>query len=138
MKFLCVSCNQQMKLLETRSSDQEGSLSVVFGCPGCSTEICMMTNPAETQVVGSLGVRLGNGTSEPSKCPFSGVVSQLESTGTVGSGLEWTEEAHQRLQNIPEFVRPMAREGIEGFARSQGYRQIDVRVLEEAREKFGM
>jgi hypothetical protein len=35
-------------------------------------------------------------------------------------------------------VRPMARSGIERFAEESGYREIDLKVLDEARARFGM
>ncbi len=43
-----------------------------------------------------------------------------------------------RLANIPEFVRPMARMGIEKFARERGALEVDEEVLDAAREFFGM
>ncbi len=58
MKFLCVSCDEPMKLAEARPPER-GSLTVVYRCPHCSHEIAMLTNPYETQVVGSLGVEIG-------------------------------------------------------------------------------
>jgi hypothetical protein len=50
----------------------------------------------------------------------------------------WTAAALARLEGIPDFVRPMARQGIEHYARSNGYAEIDERVLDEARQRFGM
>ena len=40
--------------------------------------------------------------------------------------------------NIPEFVRPMARTGIEKFAQRERRTEVDERVLDEARDHFGM
>ena len=60
MKFLCVSCDEPMKLIEAKPPER-GSLSVVYRCPTCENEIAMLTNPFETQVVGSLGVNIGDG-----------------------------------------------------------------------------
>ncbi|HSL81729.1 MAG TPA: PCP reductase family protein [Thermoanaerobaculia bacterium] len=39
---------------------------------------------------------------------------------------------------MPDFVRPMARQGIEHYAKSSGYAEIDERVPDEARQRFGM
>ncbi|TDI98863.1 MAG: protochlorophyllide oxidoreductase [Deltaproteobacteria bacterium] len=50
----------------------------------------------------------------------------------------WTPEATERLANIPEFARPMAKAGIEKFAKDRGLAQIDVEVLEQAKNFFGM
>ena len=139
MKFLCVSCDEAMKLIRA-DPPEHGSLTVVYQCPKCASEFAMLTNPYETQVVGSLGVKVG---AEPgageSKCPFTGVV-QDAGAGLDGStaGLSWTSEASSRLLNIPEFARPMAKTGIEKFATERGFAEIDAQVLEQARGFFGM
>ena len=52
--------------------------------------------------------------------------------------VRWTAAAEARLANIPEFVRPMARTGIEKFARERGTLEMDEMVLDEARDFFGM
>jgi hypothetical protein len=52
--------------------------------------------------------------------------------------VRWTPAAEARLANIPEFVRPMARTGIERFAREQGALEVDEKILDDAREFFGM
>ncbi|MEE2663491.1 MAG: PCP reductase family protein [Myxococcota bacterium] len=139
MKFLCVSCDEAMKLIRT-DPPERGSLTVVYQCPKCASEFAMLTNPYETQVVGSLGVKVdANGGAGESKCPFTGVVQDL-GVGVAGStnGLSWTSEASSSLLNIPEFARPMAKTGIEKFATERGFAQIDAQVLAEARNFFGM
>jgi hypothetical protein len=50
----------------------------------------------------------------------------------------WTAAAEARLANIPEFVRPMARTGIERFARERGSVEVDETILDAAKEFFGM
>jgi hypothetical protein len=52
--------------------------------------------------------------------------------------VRWTSGAEARLANIPEFVRPMARTGIEKFARDKGAVEVDEKILDDAREFFGM
>jgi hypothetical protein len=52
--------------------------------------------------------------------------------------IRWTPGAEARLANIPAFVRPMARTGIERFARERGASVVDEQVLDAAREFFGM
>ena len=59
MKFLCVKCDEPMKIQKTRGPDEAGSLSVLVVCPKCSQEFAMLTNSFETQLVGSLGVKIG-------------------------------------------------------------------------------
>ena len=161
MKFLCVPCDSPMKL-QAVGSPQGGSLSVVYSCPECGYEMAMLTNPYETQVVQSLGVRIGPdaaaapaavagtgaaGTSNG--CPFTAMLpGQARDSGpdARGSGLgardsvpiRWTEAAEARLANIPSFVRPMARTGIETFARERGAIEVDEQILDAAKDFFGM
>ena len=157
MKFLCVPCDTQMKL-QTVAPPDRGSLSVVYSCPECGYEMAMLTNAYETQVVQSLGVRIGpdaNTTTSGGlraegasaslaeasakaggKCPFGAMVPAAEAG--VESAIRWTAAAEARLMNIPEFVRPMARTGIEKFARERGALEVDEKILDDAREFFGM
>src|ERR1700752_2609189 len=116
MKFLCVPCDSPMKL-QTVAPPDRGSLSVVYACPECGYEIAMLTNAYETQVVQSLGVRIGPdasaATTAAGKCPFPGMIASAESAGDARAddpvSVRWTAGAEARLQNIPEFVRPMAK-----------------------------
>ena len=141
MKFLCVSCDEAMKLMNVDPPEQ-GSLTIVYRCPNCAHEIAMLTNPYETQMVGSLGVNIGSepaDTEGASKCPFSSVVQGMASSGEdSGAEFPWTPEAITRLGNIPEFARPMAKVGIEKFAQDNGLAEIDAQVLEQAKDFFGM
>src|SRR3954453_7389207 len=87
MKFLCGPCDSPMKL-QSVGPPEGGSLSVVYSCPECGYEMAMLTNPFETQLVQSLGVRIGpeaggqqtSGSASPSsgKCPFPGMVGAME------------------------------------------------------------
>lgn len=147
MKFLCIACDEPMKLQSVDDSGG-GSLSVLYGCPTCDAGFAMLTNPLETEMVQSLGVKIGPAAAGgdmaeaargAGKCPFSGVVREMEETATARPvGPIWTATALARLEGIPEFVRPMARQGIEHYAQSNGYAEIDEQVLEEARTRFGM
>ena len=184
MKFLCVPCDSPMKL-QSVGPPERGSLSVVYSCPECGYEMAMLTNAYETQIVQSLGVRIGPSTAlgaGPStgeasaeaggKCPFSAMIPSTppegsrdlalanerervshangsgpwapESERAGGSGgakppgLSWTAAAEARLANIPEFVRPMARTGIERFAQERGAVEVDDNILDAARDFFGM
>jgi hypothetical protein len=137
MKFLCVLCDQAMKLVEVAPPDR-GALSVVYECPECANRIAMLTNPMETQLVQSLGVQIGPaGAAGEAKCPFSGMIGAAEPAADAGD-VAWTARALERLEKVPEFVRPMARAGIERYAREHGLRQVDEQVLDRARDFFGM
>lgn len=154
MKFLCVPCDTPMRLRNVEPPER-GSLAVVYSCPACGYEMAMLTNSYETQVVQSLGVRIGPKDGEglaadagrpapdaarlaaESGCPFAAMVpgaTAAPQATTIG----WTAAAEARLANIPSFVRPMARVGIEQFARERGVAQVDETILDAARDHFGM
>jgi hypothetical protein len=128
MKFLCLQCDEAMKLTEAVPPDGSGSMGATFRCPQCGQGVAMLTNQWETDVVQSLGVRIGP--ARESKCPFPGVAERMTATP---DGLPWTPGALERLERIPEMVRPMARMGIEQFARTAGKPVVDEAVLEQAR-----
>ena len=148
MKFLCVPCDSPMKL-QSVAPPERGSLSVVYSCPECGYEMAMLTNAYETQLVQSLGVRIGpanaaegSAAGTGGKCPFSAMIPGAEATqpGQAGEPIpvRWTAAAEARLANIPEFVRPMAKTGIETFARERGAGEVNEEILDAAREFFGM
>jgi Proto-chlorophyllide reductase 57 kD subunit len=141
MKFLCVPCDSPMKL-QSVGPPERGSLSVVYSCPECGYEMAMLTNAYETQVVQSLGVRIGPAEASAeagSRCPFTGMIPAAEGSQSVEPiPVRWTSAAEARLANIPEFVRPMARTGIERFARERGALEVDEKILDAARDFFGM
>jgi hypothetical protein len=132
--------------LQSVGPPEGGSLSVVYACPECGYEMAMLTNAYETQVVQSLGVRIGPEAGASSTaggtCPFSAMISGREQAGPSQPGepipIRWTAAAEARLANIPAFVRPMAKTGIEQFARDKGTVEVDENILDEARDFFGM
>ena len=155
MKFLCVPCDSPMKL-QTVGPPERGSLSIVYSCPECGYEIAMLTNAYETQAVQSLGVRIGPERSpaeasasaqgaaaraEAGGCPFAAMIPGTEEAQrgqAADPPVRWTAAAEARLANVPAFVRPMAKAGIERYARDNGCLEVDEKILEAAREFFGM
>lgn len=165
MKFLCVGCDEAMQLKRTAGPD-EGSMSVIFGCPACGRETAMLTNAMETQMVHSLGVKIGGrsvpaepmetvrnalaqghgttlaGTEESagevtgSKCPFTGIVSDAYAQNE--SEIVWTPEAEARIARVPAFAQAMVRKGVEMHAREYGFSEIDEAVIDEVKDRFGM
>ena len=138
MKFLCVPCDSPMKL-QSVAPPERGSLSIVYACPECGYEMAMLTNAYETQVVQSLGVRVGpQAEAAGGKCPFPAMVPGTETASDQPVPVRWTAAAEARLANIPEFVRPMAKTGIERFARERGAFEVDEKILDAAKDFFGM
>jgi hypothetical protein len=166
MKFLCIACDEAMRLASTTGPD-EGSLTVTFACPACGHRVAMLTNPWETQMVQTLGVKVGGRTAsaapfeqvraslagqrdgafveEPSAapagasdgpgCPFA---AMIPATDPAAPAVAWTPEAQARADRIPAFIRPMARQAIERFARERGHGTITDAVMDEARVFMGM
>ena len=67
MKFVCIECDEPMKFAKNDGLDDDGSLSVNFICPSCEWGVTLLTNPQETQMVRSLGVKIGGSVVPPSR-----------------------------------------------------------------------
>ena len=51
--------------------------------------------------------------------------------------LPWTDEAKERLSNVPSFVRGMAIRGAEKYANENGFKEVTPEVMKAARENMG-
>jgi hypothetical protein len=60
----------------------------------------------------------------------------MDDSKTDSNGVAWSPEAEKRLENIPDFIRPMARREIERLAKERGASTITAQVMDEAKEKF--
>ncbi len=191
MKFVCLNCETYMNF-EKVEKPGEGSLGVIFGCPSCGAKFSMVTNPGETQMVASLGVKLGGrpAAAEPfemtrgtlkdealagsgamaaylnekiqggqpsasatpaapagkegektgSGCPFSAMVAEMGLTssgkpqnGGGASDLTWTPDAKEKLDRLPSFVKPMVQGSVEAYARKHGYKSITLQVMDDSK-----
>jgi hypothetical protein len=130
MKFLCIECDEPMKLAESTPPADGAGFTATFRCPRCGRGIAMLTNAWETEAVASLGVKLANG--RESRCPVGAMLAGRPDA-EAPEGLTWTAGALVRLDRIPEMVRPMARESIERFAKGQGRGVVDEALLDQAR-----
>ena len=189
MKFVCLNCETYMTF-EKVEKPAEGSLGVFFACPSCSAKFSMVTNPGETQMVSSLGVKLGGRTEAaqpfemtrgtlkdealagsgqmaaylnekiqagkpaapaagvtasaetPAKegekaggCPFSAMVAQMGLTSSQPgtSDFTWTPDAKEKLDRLPSFVKPMVQSSIEAYARKNGLTTITWQVMDDSK-----
>ena len=190
MKFVCLNCETYMNF-EKVEKPGEGTLGVFFGCPSCNAKFSMVTNPGETQMVSSLGVKLGGRTVEaepfemtkgtlkteatpapgqmaaylnekiqggqlavsaaaasPAKapekasgCPFSAMVAEMGLTnsgkpangGSAVSEFTWTPDAKEKLDRLPAFVKPMVQGSVESYARKQGFKTISLQVMDDSK-----
>ena len=162
MKFLCVNCDEPMALRDV-GGPLDGTMSIVYACPNCTREIAMLTNQSETQLVRSLGVKIGGrkdtampmetlrtklaaqreelealepSASEP-KCPFTGMVSDAFAQ-SANEGLTWSTAALARMGAIPPFVQPMVKKNVEDYAREKGYAEVTESVLDEVKGHLAM
>jgi hypothetical protein len=143
--------------LQSVAPPESGSLSVVYSCPECGYEMAMLTNPYETQLVQSLGVRIGPGvdasnvasasggtSTSGGKCPFPAMMPATEADeaqrlqADEAVAVRWTSAAEKRLANIPASVRPMATTRLAHFARERGALEVNETILDAAKDFFGM
>ncbi len=106
MKFVCLNCETYMNF-EKVEKPGEGTLGVFFGCPSCNAKFSMVTNPGETQMVSSLGVKLGGRTVAAE--PFEMTRGTLKDEATAGAG-QMTEYLNEKIQGgQPAAVAPSPR-----------------------------
>jgi len=150
MKFLCVPCDQVMAFAE-RELPGDGTLTAVFTCPGCGREMALLTNPMETRLVSGLGIEIG-GRTVPAQ-PMELVRSSLATGGgaafadaapetadrpaTPGT-VAWSDDARERLANVPAFVRGMVKRIYGEYAVERGIAEITPQVMDQARTDLGL
>jgi len=69
---------------------------------------------------------------------FKAITLQVmdDSKNDSPNGMTWSREAEQRLENIPDFIRPMARKEIERLAKERGVATITAQVMDDVKDKF--
>jgi hypothetical protein len=151
MKFLCVECDEQM-IFEERQLPGDGTLAAAFRCPECERVVAMLTNPMETQLVSSLGIKIGG--REVPEQPLELVRSDLkggredafvdaepaavEKVATGSPGVVWSLAAVERLESVPKFVRGMVKRIYTDYAQENGISQITPDVMDRARSDLGL
>ena len=99
--------------------------------PGCAREAGKIPSFVQPMVKSSVETYAR-------KNGFTTVTLQVmdDSKNSSTEGIHWTPEAQQRLDNIPDFIRPMARREIERLVKERGGSEITAELMEEAKEKF--
>ncbi len=155
MKFLCLECDNIMEFA-ARQIPGDGTLAAVFKCGSCDREVAMLTNPMETQLVSSMGVKIG-GREVPAQ-PMELARTSLEGgrddafvlsediplpsgesapEATPGR-IVWTSEAAGRLERVPSFVRGMVKRIYTDWARERGVSEITPETMDRARSELGL
>jgi hypothetical protein len=147
MKFLCVECDRQM-VFEERQVPGDGTLAAAFRCPTCGRVVAMLTNPMETQLVASLGVKIGGATLPPQPLETvrgmvaTGKDDAFEDAGGPADrrteGPRWSPEAQERLARVPGFVRGMVKRIYADYARERRIPEITPAVMDTARTELGL
>lgn len=146
MKFLCIACDQQMTF-EERAVPGDGTFAAAFRCPTCGHRVAMLANPMETQLVGSLGVRIGGRTlaEEPLELVRSSVLGRedafeepAEPAGRSGGRPQWSAAAEERLARVPGFVRGMVKKIYNDYAMERDIRELTPEVMDRARVELGL
>ena len=102
-----------------------------------------LTNKVETEFVGKIGVEAG-GPSDIAETPFGSLASALAQgkeelkRGTTEDDIKWTDEAKERINRVPFFVRGMAKKTVVNYAVDNGITLIDGKVMDIVRDKVGM
>ncbi len=153
MKFLCIPCDEVMEFAE-RQLPGDGTLAAVFTCVKCQREMAMLTNPMETQLVSSMGVKIGGREvpAQPMEVTRGGLdggkdtafgdpdampaASSRQNAGPPS--IEWSPEAMERLQRVPSFVRGMVKRIYTDYAREREIVTITPNVMDTARSELGL
>jgi hypothetical protein len=144
VKFLCIPCDRVMVFAE-RQLPGDGTMAAVFTCEGCGREMAMLTNPMETQLVSGLGIKVG-GRSVPAQ-PLELTVSAMQSgretafeeaPAPANAAVTWSDDARNRLANVPSFVRGMVKRIYTDWAKENGISEITPAVMDRARSELGL
>jgi hypothetical protein len=144
LKFLCVECDRQMGFAE-RELPGDGTLAAVFTCPACHRAVAMLTNPMETQLVASLGVKIGGRTlpEQPLELTRSALQGGREDAFAepppAGPARpSWDAAARERLERVPLFVRGMVHRIYADYAAEHGIAVVTPEVMDRARRELGL
>ena len=145
MKFLCLECDAQLTFTE-RQQPGDGTFAAAFVCPGCGRRIALLANPMETQLVSSLGVRIGGSELDPAPMEQTrsaavtrdDAFTDVESPPPSPSHPRWSADAQTRLSLVPRFVRGMVKKIYADFATEHGITEITPAVMDRARTELGL
>lgn len=144
MKFLCLECDAQLTFTK-RQQPGDGTFAAAFVCPRCGRRIALLANPMETQLVSSLGVRIGGSELEPRPMELTRAAAvtrdgAFQEADTAGADRRprWSSDAQLRLGQVPRFVRGMVKKIYGEYAAEHGIAEITPEVMDRARTELGM
>ena len=146
MKFLCIDCDTQMHF-EERQQPGDGTFAAAFACPTCGRRVALLANPMETQLVNSLGVKIGGRVldAEPMEVIRTSVAGREDAfeegprSGVGGPRAPvWSVDAQERLARVPGFVRGMVKKIYADYAKEHEIAEITPAVMDRARAELGL
>ena len=143
MKFLCLECDEQMNF-EERREPGDGTFAASFTCPTCGHKVAMLANPAETQLVGSLGVKIGGRTldEQPMETTRTAMIGRddafVDAAPARPGAVRWSPAGEERLSKVPNFVRGMVKRIYNDWASEHGVEEITPAVMDQARADLGL
>jgi proto-chlorophyllide reductase subunit len=152
MKFLCIDCDAQMHF-EERQQPGDGTFAAAFTCPTCGRRVAMLANPMETQLVNSLGVKIGGRTldAEPMELIRTSIAGrddafaegeseprEVHPPPPAARRPQWSPDAQDRLTRVPSFVRGMVKKIYTDYATEHEIAEITPDVMDRARSHLGL
>jgi len=148
VEFLCPTCKARFSMVTNPGETQMvQALGVKIGGRTAAPEPFELTRgtlkdgaecpvPAFASPAASAPASTSTGESG-GNCPFSSMVASMGKGATESSGLEWSAEALDRLEKIPEFVRPTVRAEVEEYARKAGESFVTQTMLDRYKNTSG-
>jgi len=128
---------------EDRQEPGDGTFAAAFVCPACHRRMAMLANPMETQLVGSLGVKVGGRSLDQQ--PMELIRQTMEGRDDAfvdtegGSGRPtWSASGEERLSRVPGFVRGMVKKIYSEWAVEHGVAEITPEIMDQARSDLGL
>lgn len=141
MKFLCIGCDEVMAFSE-RQIPGDGTFAAVFACSKCKNEIAMLANPMESQLVASMGVKIGGRTldEQPMEIVRTTLADGRDSAFDARTDMRvaWSADAQIRLSVVPSFVRGMVKRIYTDYAKEHGIAEITPAIMDRARTELGL
>ena len=152
------ACGQTVVPLDSMEEWSSGDVFASFTCPQCGRAFGAEGSPKELEPLMTKPVWTDEARYQLSRMPFylaplvqqeveefsqdqgftiltTGRMTMARNKGVV----EWTREAEQRLANVPDGIRAMAKTELERTASDRGMEEVTVSLMEEVKARyFGM
>ena len=163
--FACAKCGARFSMVTNAGETQMvQALGVKLGGRSDSPEPLELTRaalaqPAVSPAYGQAPVSPDDAMGESKgKCPFANMLTGMPGmAGMMGGAavveasaqgggsaapsgpnpeMAWSPRAEERLQRVPDFIRPIAKVMIEQMAKERGLPKVDESLMDAAKEKF--